>query len=124
MLDGAVLPRRVHGLKHQQQCPAVVRVQPILQFRHGLDPERQILFCTLFVALLEIADVRRIDVLQAERFSRIHLVSVAEAPRGLDDLVEFHVPTIAFPCPPGSGDADSCAGPLSREVDKRARNKI
>jgi len=36
VLNGAVLARRIHRLKHKQQGPAVLRVEHVLLFRKPL----------------------------------------------------------------------------------------
>jgi hypothetical protein len=75
VLDGAVFPGRVHRLKNQQDRPAVLSVEQLLEFDEPLD------------AALEPADrlafaipwgcIRRIVAVQVDRFARPNTEAVA-----------------------------------------------
>src|SRR5262249_40707632 len=65
VFDGAVLARRIHGLKHKQQGPAVLRVEHVLLFREPLGAASE-KFGRLALTQLQAAGVCRIDALQAE----------------------------------------------------------
>ena len=65
VLDGAVLARRIHGLKHKQQGPAVLRVEHVLLFREPLGAASE-KFGRLALTQLQAAGVCRIDALQAQ----------------------------------------------------------
>jgi hypothetical protein len=54
MLDRAVLTGSIHGLKHQQQGPAVLGVELVLQRGHPLNPIRQRCLSSLLVADLGV----------------------------------------------------------------------
>ena len=70
MLDGAVLPRGVHGLEDQQHRPAILRVEHVLQLGERLDADLQRLLGARLVLRLEPSGVAGIDVLQAELAGR------------------------------------------------------
>src|SRR6516225_43379 len=65
VLNGAVLARRIHRLKHKQQGPAVLRVEHVLLFREPLGAASE-KFGRLALAQLQAAGVFRIDAVQAK----------------------------------------------------------
>ncbi len=64
VLDGAVLARRVHGLKDQEHAPLVLRVELLLQLSQDADPFLEPLLG--FFLVLEPARFAWVDVLQPE----------------------------------------------------------
>jgi hypothetical protein len=54
MLDRAVLTGGIHGLKDEQQRPAVLGIELVLQLRHALHPLRQDLGNDLLAARLSV----------------------------------------------------------------------
>src|SRR6185503_19284688 len=69
VLDGAVLAGGVHGLEDQEQRPAVVRVEPLLQIAQALDALDEALLGVLLG--LEARGVGGIAVLQLELAVRV-----------------------------------------------------
>ena len=67
VLDHAVFSSSVHGLKDQQERPAILRVQFVLQFGELLDALFQ-KFVSFFLGL-DAGSVRRIVILEAEMLS-------------------------------------------------------
>ena len=71
MLNRAVLARRVHRLKYQQQRPTVLRVQHLLLLSEPLGAASEQLG-RLALAQLQAASVCRIDAVQAKAIARGH----------------------------------------------------
>src|SRR5215471_14988527 len=65
VLNGAVLARRIHRLKHKQQGPAVLRVEHVLLFREPLGAASE-KFGRLALAQLQAEGISRIDAVQAK----------------------------------------------------------
>src|SRR5262245_16705350 len=68
MLNRAVLARRIHRLKNEQQGPLVLRVQHVLLLREPLGAASEQFGC-LALAQLQVASVSRIDAVQAKALS-------------------------------------------------------
>ena len=86
VLDRAVLAGGVDGLEHEQQRPAILRVEAILQVgdRVGAEPER--LERTGLVSGVQAAAVAGIDVLQAEALAVFDAVGARETPGLFDEV--------------------------------------
>ena len=68
VLDRSVLPGRVHRLEDEEDRPAVLRVEPVLQLREGPDPVWSASFAWGFASEPRPAGVAGVDVLQPELF--------------------------------------------------------
>ena len=89
VLDGAVLARRIHRLKHKQQGPAVLRVEHVLLFREPLGAASE-KFGRLALAQLQAAGVCRIDALQAEALALDNAEWVDVLLDAVQDLLSRH----------------------------------
>jgi hypothetical protein len=61
VLDDAVLTCRVHRLEDQQQRPAVLRVQLVLQVRELAHERLQVVLCLVLVVAVEPERIVRVD---------------------------------------------------------------
>ena len=68
VLDGAILAGRIHGLEDQQQRPAVLRIEHILQIGQGLNSGLQGFLRARLVSGRQLAGVFRIHIFQPELF--------------------------------------------------------
>src|ERR1700689_1784280 len=64
MLDRAILPRRVHPLKNQQQRPAILRIQPLLHLTRRRAALREQFLRVRF--RLHPLRIRRVKILQSK----------------------------------------------------------
>ena len=77
MLDGAVLPGRVHRLEDQQEGPLVLGVELVLERREELDTLLELLGRVVLLEL-QTPGVARVEVLQAELLSALDEVRTRE----------------------------------------------
>src|SRR6516162_10246586 len=89
VLNGAVLTRRIHRLKHKQQGPAVLRVEHVLLFSEPLDAATE-KFGRLALTKLQAAGVCRIDALQAEALALGNAEWVDVLLDAIEDLLSRH----------------------------------
>ena len=82
MLDDAVLPSRVHGLEYQEESPAVLRVELVLQFCAADNALLQSLSGTFFGP--PVSRICGIEVFQPKMFAAFHLI-------GLRQFVSLHL---------------------------------
>src|SRR4029453_8506587 len=94
VLDRAILAGGVHRLKGEEDGPAVLRVEPVLELGERLDPDRQRLLRPRLVLGSQVEGVARVDVLQAERRAVLDSEGLGEAAGLLDDLLEIHSPLL------------------------------
>ena len=91
VLDRSIFPGRIHGLKNQQQAPAVLRRENVLQMAQFLDAVRQQFLRLRLQFRLQPVRVGGVVILEAEVFS----VFDAVAP---EQFVDFHSVTLCdFP---------------------------
>jgi hypothetical protein len=74
VLDRAILPGRVHGLKDQEKRPAVLRVEPLLEAAQELYAVLEELASLLLLFRFEMPGVRRIGFPQTESLAIIDSV--------------------------------------------------
>ncbi len=86
VLDRAVLAGGVDGLEHEQQRPAILRVEAILQLGDRVDAVLERLERTGLVSGVQAAAVARIDVLQAEALAVLDAVRTRETPGLFDEV--------------------------------------
>jgi hypothetical protein len=91
MFDGSVLARPVHRLKNEQDGPAILCIEHVLQSGQGLHADAQGFFCARFVFRLEITGVIGIDVFQTKPLAIGDAVRVSLFASFLNNLAEFHV---------------------------------
>jgi hypothetical protein len=89
VLDRSVLPRSVHGLEHQQDRPAILRVEHVLQFGERLDADGQALDSLRLVLRTQLAGVGRVDILEPEAAAVRDPVRTRDLPCRLDHAVEI-----------------------------------
>jgi hypothetical protein len=92
VLDRPVLAGRIHGLEHEQQRPAILRIQLVLQLGQRLDAGLQHLLGARPVFVVQVARVAGIDVLQAELALARKPERIRELARLGYDFVELHAP--------------------------------
>jgi hypothetical protein len=90
VLDRPVLAGGIHRLEGQEDGPAVLGVETILQLGQRLDPDRERLLRARLVLRAEVERVTRVHVLQAERLAVGDAEGLRELLRPLDDLLEVH----------------------------------
>ena len=90
VLDGAVLPAGIHGLKDQQHRPAVLRVEHILQLGQRLDAHGERFLGTRLILGSELERVAGIDVFEAKAVTVRHSEGFREASAPLDDVLRIH----------------------------------
>src|SRR5580658_7029177 len=82
VFDCTVLAGGVHRLEHHEQSPSILRIEPVLQFRHLMDPALEQLDRVLIG--LQTARLPRIKVLEAEMLSALDT-------KRLDEFLTLHV---------------------------------
>src|SRR5262245_51323114 len=91
MFDGPILASGIHRLKDQKNCPAVLRVEHILQFGECLDPFMQHLLRLRLVISLQPRSVVGINVLEPKSFAIRNTILIRQLPCTLDEVFEFHL---------------------------------
>jgi hypothetical protein len=86
VLDGPVLARGVHRLEDQQQRPAVLGVELVLELGQELDAFLEDLLGGLCILGLETPGIAGVDVLQTEPASVADPERLHEATRAIFDL--------------------------------------
>ena len=89
VLDRAVFPRGIHGLKNQQDRPLVLGIEPLLELREQLDPLLERLPSRLFVGG-EILGVTRVDLLEPEAVAVMDPIGLSEVLALLQNLAQVH----------------------------------
>src|ERR1700722_14528476 len=101
VLDGAVFPRRIHTLQNQQNRPAILGIEFLLQFLKARDAALQYFFRVIFR-------------FQPERFSRIEIFHPESRsvlnPKWADKLASIHGYAISFFPTLSARFTSACAG--------------
>src|SRR2546428_232570 len=90
VLDRSVLAGRVHGLEDEQDGPAVLRVQHVLEMAQRLDAQREHLLRAWLVLGPEIKRVGGVEVLQPEPVAVRDPERLRECAGLLDGFLDFH----------------------------------
>ena len=103
VLDGAILARRVHRLKNQQQPPAILRVELVLQLCKLQGGVLQQLFRFILEFPRKPARILRIKVTQAKLSAMVDSVESGQRPQF---LLLFHAAgLLGCPSCPGISEA-------------------
>jgi len=90
VLDGAVFASGVHGLKDEEDAPAILGVKHVLKLRQGVDADFQGLFGAGLVLGLEAVRILGIDVFEPEPGAIGDAIGFGKFTRDLDNLAQFH----------------------------------
>src|SRR4030095_13868188 len=96
VLDSAVLAGRVHGLKYQQYCPSILRVESRLKLGEHLDAGLQSLLGTRLVLIIHVARVARVVILEAKFLAVRDAVRPRELACSFKSLVVLHLSSSSF----------------------------
>jgi hypothetical protein len=90
MLDSAILARRVHGLEDEEDRPAVLGVEPVLQLCERLYPSLHALLGPGLVLRLQPGGILGIGILKTKGVALGNAIGLRERACLGDDLIEWH----------------------------------